>query len=791
MAKSFFRLIILLILFSPAISICQTDADFETAFQNGLLANEGFRRCHLYMEGWLSKADPVTGLIPRNLTGSNYWNAQDAAADNYPFMVLSAYLTDPSKFSGVMLDILNTEITLTSRIGSMPDTYDFTTQSLQENSLASVIFGSSEYVKDGLLPLTEWLGKSPWSDRMISIMDDIWAHTEVETGFGLVPSTSHEVAGELLQSLSRIFWMTGEQKYLDWALRLGDYFLLGNNHPTGDASTLRLRDHGNEVIAGLAELYATVSQIDPVKKEIYRNPIHQMLDKILEIGRNSDGFLYDEIYPQSGTHSSGLADTWGYVLNAHYTVYLIDGTREYRNAVIKALESTGLPYYTNTHRFGEIMDGYADAIESALNLYNREYTGSAEIYMDSSIQKLWNLQQPDGIIEGWYGDGNFARTSVMYCLWKTQGLTIRNWDQDVIFGAVPAYNFDSPEPSDITVNSSNKYEIVKNGTDTGVLIYTDRNYVLTQIPEYLLTETIIRTACNDKNVSLEELITFTAPADILVYVAVDKRVTKVPDWLANWNLTGDELDTSLDDLEFSLYGNSFTKGTTVTLGGPQATGFQGYASGGNYLVFIMEDNPPADRPVKSKNTLKVSLRSASDWEGKLVFDAPRHKTHMNLPFNWARINQFPEWYVVEKDSNYTVRDITLNSICTYKGSELSEGIDVVLKKDQEQQYTISLSSDADYATRIEDPGSEVTILHTNNDTPFKVYFYDQKLIIDFKKPSGIITVNIYDVSGNLIKRCSNERDDKIYCTVNGRTGIYIIQGITNQAIYSEKSIMIP
>jgi hypothetical protein len=299
------------------------------------------------------------------------------------------------------LDILNTEITLTSRIGSMPDTYDFTTQSLQENSLASVIFGSSEYVKDGLLPLTEWLGKSPWSDRMISIMDDIWAHTEVETGFGLVPSTSHEVAGELLQSLSRMFWMTGEQKYLDWALRLGDYFLLGNNHPTGDASTLRLRDHGNEVIAGLAELYATVSQIDPVKKESYRNPIHQMLDKILEIGRNSDGFLYDEIYPQSGTHSSGLADTWGYVLNAHYTVYLIDGTREYRNAVIKALESTGLPYYTNTHRFGEIMDGYADAIESALNLYNREYTGSAEIYMDSSIQKMWNLQQPDGIIEGW------------------------------------------------------------------------------------------------------------------------------------------------------------------------------------------------------------------------------------------------------------------------------------------------------------------------------------------------------------------------------------------------------
>ena len=41
-----------------------------------------------------------------------------------------------------------------------------------------------------------------------------------------------------------------------------------------------------------------------------------------------------------------------------------------------------------------------------------------------------------GIIEGMHPDGNFSRTSLMYSLLKTQGITIENWRSDVIFGAV-------------------------------------------------------------------------------------------------------------------------------------------------------------------------------------------------------------------------------------------------------------------------------------------------------------------------------------------------------------------
>jgi hypothetical protein len=49
---------------------------------------------------------------------------------------------------------------------------------------------------------------------------------------------------------------------------------------------------------------------------------------------------------------------------------------------------------------------------------------------------MWAFQRPDGIIEGWHGDGNFARTSLMYALWKSQGATVQPWREDVRLGAV-------------------------------------------------------------------------------------------------------------------------------------------------------------------------------------------------------------------------------------------------------------------------------------------------------------------------------------------------------------------
>ncbi len=116
-----------------------------------------------------------------------------------------------------------------------------------------------------------------------------------------------------------------------------------------------------------------------------------------------------------------LADTWGYVYNAFLTISLIDHDSRYRDAVDKAL--------SNIHKYKEYdweagsADGYADSIESALNLLNRIPIGSAFNWVEQSMDYIFSKQRDDGIIEGWHGDGNSARTALMYALWKTQGIT--------------------------------------------------------------------------------------------------------------------------------------------------------------------------------------------------------------------------------------------------------------------------------------------------------------------------------------------------------------------------------
>ena len=50
-----------------------------------------------------------------------------------------------------------------------------------------------------------------------------------------------------------LYWMTGNEKYRTWAFRLADYYFA--EHNPVEAEQLRLRDHGCEVISGLAEVY--------------------------------------------------------------------------------------------------------------------------------------------------------------------------------------------------------------------------------------------------------------------------------------------------------------------------------------------------------------------------------------------------------------------------------------------------------------------------------------------------------------------------------------------------------
>ena len=56
---------LLLVLTIPTLFACGPEAvnqaNYDKALENGLLANEGYRRCNAYVQAWLEYADPETG----------------------------------------------------------------------------------------------------------------------------------------------------------------------------------------------------------------------------------------------------------------------------------------------------------------------------------------------------------------------------------------------------------------------------------------------------------------------------------------------------------------------------------------------------------------------------------------------------------------------------------------------------------------------------------------------------------------------------------------------------------
>lgn len=516
---------------------CTKEPEFQQeivqqAIENGKVANEAYVRSLNFTAAWLTKVDSISGLIPTNLTNkTDLWEPHNSAADNYPFMVLTAYLLDKNLYNKEMQDMLNAEKRLTSRLKSLPDIYSFSKQNFytDEPEMSNIIFGTSEYIKDGLIPLNEYIGKSPWQDRMMEMLDDLSGYMEsvkdLEKYFSRTASIE-EVNGEMLQTLSRIYWMTGDKKYLDWAIKIGDYYLLGERD-LSQIEYLRIRDHGCEIIGGLSELYVTLHFANPEKKEEYQPALFKLLDRVLEIGRNEDGIFYNAVNAKTGEIvDKNIVDNWGYVFDAYYSVWLIDKKEEYREAVLNGFRKLN-EKYRNYAWEGTSHDGYADALESGINLYNREPVPELKSWIDSEMQVMFNMQQPDGILGGWHGDGNFARTAIMYSLWKAQGATVQPWHENVILGAE-----------------------------------------------------------------------------------------------------------------------------------------------------------------KTDNEIYFVLTSENEWDGKLVFDARRHKTILNLPIDYPRINQFPEWFTAEKEGEYTLVSSQKELSGKYSGQQLLDGIPVKLKSGEKLIFSV-------------------------------------------------------------------------------------------------------
>src|SRR6478609_5547545 len=146
---------------------------FSRAHENGRQFEAAVTACDRLMRAWLEAADPKTLLLPDRLPGpgnglkpgepARLYTPHNSGADLYPYLILTAHLTDPGLYHGRMMEMLRNEIRYTTVKESIPANLDLDTGALGPPRL----FGAGEYAKDGLLSVTEYLGRTPYYARML------------------------------------------------------------------------------------------------------------------------------------------------------------------------------------------------------------------------------------------------------------------------------------------------------------------------------------------------------------------------------------------------------------------------------------------------------------------------------------------------------------------------------------------------------------------------------------------------------------------------------------------------
>jgi hypothetical protein len=397
---------------------------------------------------WVALRPSYDGLLPRDLRVSAHtWNYGDVAADCYGHLVIAAHLL-ASDLVPELRELLEQE----RRLRPPFTTIDFTTGAPPEGETGEQrIFGAVEYAKDGLLPILEVVGESDWSARLDEVVDDVWVRGARPTRAGFVLHPSAETNGEMLQVLARLWHRTGDPRTLERGRWIADAYVeevlpandglppRSYDFARGEVKQPRvwLRDHGNEMVAGLAEWMLVEREAPDSRATRYAPVIERMLDRVLEIGRRPDGLWRIRAGEDDGP-TGLLNDNWGY-LSAGFVAYALtlpaDEPRRERYLEAARDSMRGAAAHRGANWENGRMDGFADTLEGGLSML--AFLDDAELadWVDDESGRFLAYARPDGLVTRTYLDGNFIRTALLYARWKTAGVLPHPWRADLRLGA--------------------------------------------------------------------------------------------------------------------------------------------------------------------------------------------------------------------------------------------------------------------------------------------------------------------------------------------------------------------
>ena len=309
---------------------------------------------------WSYLRDGNTGVFPDNTFENRYiYSPSDSGADIFPWMYIYAYYHNEKMYR----DLKNTLAYQKTLRGK----YYFLKQSRQTKNISYEV---SEYLKDGMVPILEF-----FQDRE----DYEYMKKEI---LNLNITYNPEIDGEMLITISRLLNYKWDEEVYNKGLSIYLNYIFGElQSPNQYVPTMRLTDHGNEIIVGLTEF--------------------AMLRNITDY----EDFTISNMLYHSTTNLKLCKDTCGYILSAYYSY-----NKESATPVIeKYIDELDINDFTSSQ------DSMADVAEGLI--YLAPYF-DVDDKLDLFITTLLSTQRKDGFYTRWHADGNILRTLLMYEIYK-------------------------------------------------------------------------------------------------------------------------------------------------------------------------------------------------------------------------------------------------------------------------------------------------------------------------------------------------------------------------------------
>ncbi len=168
-------------------------------------------------------------------------------------------------------------------------------------------------------------------------------------------------------------------------------------------------------------------------------------------------------------------------------------------------------------------------------------------------------------------------------------------------------SFKTMPPPSIELNGTDGY--CSSYVDVGDQYYTDREYIITELPEPLKNCLWIKTKNSDKYLTDDDYIQFQLKRDATIYIAYDNRASAVPHWLSSgFEQTQYTIVTSDEYCNLNVWKGQFAAGD-VTLGANLATGAEGVLTNFSVLIDI-----PLQTLDPRNNKAGIGIDLAFSWE---------------------------------------------------------------------------------------------------------------------------------------------------------------------------------